>query len=154
MTTTTSATSATTSVDAVSRRTAVSLRAALTAGATAGVAAAVVNVTISAVARAAFGVSDDFTPLTPGPIVMWTILAAIIGAAGWRFFVNRSVRSGALINKLVPTVLVLSFIPDVALLATDAMPGTTTAAVLSLMAMHVVTALIVVFAYRRAMPVR
>ena len=133
-------------------RSAVSLRTALTTGAIAGVIAAVVNVVISGVARSAFDVSDDFQPLTPGPVVMWTILGALIGAAGWRLFVNRSPASRALLRKLVPTVLVLSFIPDVVLLATDVMPGTSTAAVLSLMAMHLVTAVIVVSAYRRTMP--
>ncbi len=133
-------------------RSVVSLRTALTTGAVAGVVAAVVNSVIAAVARSAFDVSDDFQPLTPGPIVMWSILGALIGAAGWRLFVNRSAGSRALLNKLVPTVVVLSFIPDVALLATDAMPGTTTAAVLTLMLMHLVTAVIVVTAYRRSMP--
>jgi hypothetical protein len=132
----------------------VSLRTALTTGAVAGVLAAVLNVAVSAVARSAFDVSDDFQPLTPGPIVMWTILGALIGAAGWRLFVNKSAGSRALLNKLVPTVVVLSFIPDVLLLATDAIPGASTAAVLSLMAMHVVTAVIVVTGYRRAMPIR
>ncbi len=149
MTATTSATTATST-----GRSVVTVRTALSTGAIAGVLAAVVNVAIAAVARNAFDVSDDFQPLTPGPIVMWTILGAIIGAAGWRLFVNKSDGSHALLRKLVPTVLVLSFIPDVALLATDALPGTSTAAVLSLMAMHVVTAVIVVTAYRRAMPTR
>ena len=133
-------------------RNAVSLRTALTTGAVAGGIAAVVNVIISLIARSAFDVSDDFQPLTPGPIVMWSILGALIGAAGWRAFVNRGAGSRALLNKLVPIVVVLSFIPDVILLVTDAMPGTTTAAVLSLMLMHLVTAVIVVTAYRRSMP--
>jgi hypothetical protein len=52
----------------------------------------------------------------------------------------------------VPTVLVLSLIPDVALLVTGAMPGTTVTAVVTLMVMHVVTAAIAVTAYRRTMP--
>ena len=135
-------------------RSAVSLRTALTTGAVAGVIAAVVNSVIATVARSAFDVSDDFQPLTPGPIVLWTILGALIGAAGWRLIVNKAADSRSLLNKLVPTVVVLSFIPDVLLLATDALPGTSTAAVLSLMAMHLVTAVIVVTAYRRAMPPR
>ena len=135
-------------------RSAVSLRTALTTGAVAGVIAAVVNSVIATVARSAFDVSDDFQPLTPGPIVLWTILGALIGAAGWRLIVNKAADGRALLNKLVPTVVVLSFIPDVLLLATDALPGTSTAAVLSLMAMHLVTAVIVVTAYRRAMPPR
>jgi hypothetical protein len=125
---------------------------ALKTGAVAGVAAAVVNVIVSAIARGPFDARDDFAPLTPGPIVMWTILAATIGAAGWRLIVNKKTNSRALLNKLVPTVLVLSLIPDVALLASDSMPGQTTAGVLALMVMHVLTAAIVVTAYRRSMP--
>ena len=132
----------------------VSVGSALRTGAIAGVAAAVVNVAISAVARGPFDAGDDFAPLTPGPIVMWTVLGAVLGAAGWRLFVNRSARSRALLTKLVPTVLVLSFLPDLALLATDTMPGQTTAGVLALMVMHVATAAVVVTAYRRAMPPR
>jgi hypothetical protein len=134
------------------RRPAVSVRSALTAGAVAGAISAAANLAIAALARGPLGASDDFAPLTPGPIVLWTILGAVIGAAGWRMVVTRSARSGAVLRALVPTVLVLSLLPDVALLATDALPGTTTAGVLSLMAMHVVTAAIAVTAYRRAMP--
>ncbi len=143
---------ATTAQSSTTGRSAVSLRTALTTGAVAGVIAAVVNSGIAAVARSAFDVPSDFQPLTPGPIALWSILGALIGAAGWRLLVNRSASSRALLNKLVPTVVVLSFLPDVALLATDAMPGTTTAAVLSLMLLHLVTAVIVVTAYRRSMP--
>ena len=107
---------------------------------------------VSAVARGPFGASDDFAPLTPGPIVMWTILGAIIGAIGWRLIVTKKDDSRALLNRLVPTVLVLSLIPDVALLVTDSMAGQTTAGVLALMVMHVLTAAIVVTGYRRSMP--
>ncbi len=122
-------------------------------GAVAGVAAAVLNVVVSAVARGAFDASDAFAPLTPGPIVMWTILGAVIGAAGWRAIVNKKADSKALLNKLVPTVLVLSLFPDVALLASgDAMPGQSTGAVVALMIMHAITAAIVVTGYRRTMP--
>ena len=125
---------------------------AVRTGAVAGAAAAVVNVVISAVARGPFAARDDFAPLTPGPIILWTILGAIIGAAGWRLIVNRRTDSRVLLAKLVPTVLVLSLIPDVALLATDSMPGQTTAGVLALMVMHVLTAAAVVIAFRRSMP--
>ena len=149
--TTTAARPATTPSHAPARP-ALPVSAALKAGAVAGVAAAVVNVVVSAVARGPFGASEQFVPLTPGPIVMWTILGAIIGAVGWRLIVTKKTDSRALLNKLVPTVLVLSFIPDLALLATDAMPGQTTTGVLALMVMHVLTAVIAVTAYRKAMP--
>ncbi len=149
--TTTAARPATTPSHALARP-ALPASTALKTGAVAGVAAAVVNVVVSAVARGPFGASDDFAPLTPGPIVMWTILGAIIGAVGWRLIVTKKDDARALLVKLVPTVLVLSFLPDLALLATDAMPGQTTAGVLALMVMHVLTAAIVVTGYRRSMP--
>ena len=148
-------TATTTATTTAARTTAdVSLRTALTTGAVAGVVAAAVNVAISAFARGPLDAGDDFMPLTPGPIVMWTILGALVGAVGWRRIVNTSPRSRALLRRLVPAVLVLSFIPDVALLATDGMTGQTTPAVLSLMVMHAVTAAVVVAAYSRAMPPR
>ncbi len=133
-------------------RPAISLGTVLRTGAVARVLVAVGKVVISAIARGPLGASDDFAPLTPGPIILWTILGAAIGAAGWRLIVNKKVNSGALLDKLVPTVLVLSLIPDMALLATDSLPAQTTAGVLALMVMHVLTAVIVVTAYRRSMP--
>ena len=141
-----------TSTSAPTRRGAVGLGTALRTGAVAGVIAAVTNVVISVIARGPLGARDDFIPLTPGPIVMWTIIGSIIGAVGWRLIVNTSARSRTLLNILVPTVLVLSFIPDVVLLATDSTAGQTTAGVLALMVMHVITAAIAATAYRTAMP--
>jgi hypothetical protein len=112
-----------TSTSAPTRRSAVSLGTALRTGAVAGVIAGVTNVVTSAIARGPLGASDDFVPLTAGPVVMWTMLGAIIGAVGWRLIVNTYAHSRALLSTLVPTVLVLSLIPDVALLATDSVAG-------------------------------
>ena len=125
---------------------------ALKTGAAAGAIAAVANVAVSAIARGPFDASDEFVPLTPGPIVMWTILGAVIGALGWRLIVSKKADSSALLAKLVPTVLVHSFLQELALLATDTMHGQSTAGVLALMVMHVLTAAIVVTGYRRSMP--
>lgn len=148
----TTSTSTSTSTSASTRRSAVSPGTALRTGAVAGVIAAVTNLVISAIARGPLGASDDFVPLTPGPIVVWTILGAILGAVGWRLIVYTTAHSRALLNMLVPTVLVLSLIPDVALLATDSVAEQTTAGVVALMVMHAVTAVIAVTAYRKAMP--
>ena len=144
----------TTSTSAPTRRSAVGLGTALKTGAVAGVLASVVNVAISVAARGPFGAGDDFVPLTPGPIILWTLVGALVGAVGWRLVVTRSARSRALLGTLVPVVLVLSLVPDVALLATNSTPGQTTGGVVALMVMHVVTAVIAVTAYRRAMPAR
>jgi hypothetical protein len=128
------------------------LGTALGTGALAGVVAAALNLVVSAVARGPLATSDDFVPLTPGPVVMWTVLGAVIGALGWRLVVRTSARSRTVLTRLVPTVLVLSFVPDVALLVTDSVPGQTTTGVLALMVMHVVTAVVAVTAYGRRMP--
>ena len=141
-----------TSTATTTGRSAISTGTAVKTGLAAGVVAAILNVIVSAVARGPFDASDDFVPLTPGPIVLWTIVGAIIGALGWRLIVTKKANSRALLAKLVPTVLVLSLLPDLALLATDTMPGQTPAGVLALMVMHVLTAAIVVTAYRKAMP--
>ena len=144
--------STSTSTPAPTRRSAVGLGTALGTGAVAGVIAGVTNVVISAIARGPVDASDDFVPLTPGPVVMWTMLGAVIGAIGWRLIVNRSARSRAVLTTLVPAVLILSFAPDLALLATDSVAGQTTAGVVALMVMHVVTAVIALTAYRKVMP--
>lgn len=129
------------------------LGTALLTGAVVGVIASAANLAISAIARGVLGADDEFVPLTPGPIVMWTMVGAIVGAVGWRLVVNRSTRSRALLSRLVPAVLLLSFVPDALLLASDSTPGQTTSGVVALMVMHVVTAAIAVTAYNRTMPV-
>ncbi len=145
---------ATTAGPATRGRPAVRLGSALAAGVLAGTTATVSNLLVSAVARGPLGASDEFVPLTAGPVVMWTLVGSVVGAVGWRVVVTRSARSRAVLTRLVPAVLVLSLVPDVALLASDSVPGQTTAGVGALMAMHVVTAGVVVAACRRAMPPR
>ena len=82
------------------------------------------------------------------------MVGAVVGAVGWWLVVARSARSRAVLTGLVPTVLALSLVPDVALLVTDSVPGQSTAGVVALMVMHVVTAVVAVAAYDRAMPAR
>ncbi len=77
-----------TSTSASTRSRGVTTGTALKTGAAAGVIAAIANVAVSAIARGPFDASDDFVPLTPGPIVLWTIVGAIIGAIGWRLIVT------------------------------------------------------------------
>ena len=144
-----------TSTTSTTEQPGISTGTALKTGAAAGVVAAILNVAVSAIARGPFDASDDFAPLTPGPIVLWSVLGAVLGALGWRFIVNRRADSGKLLTWLVPTVLVLSLVPDVALLANgESMTGQSTSAVVALMVMHVLTAVVVVAAYRKTMPPR
>ena len=76
----------------------------------------------------------------------------IAGAIGWHLIATRSRNATRLLRTLVPTVLVLSLIPDVLLLAADSVPGTTTAGVVALMLMHFGVAAAAVPAYRRLTP--
>ena len=142
-----------TSTATSARRSPARLSTALLTGAGAGLVAAVANVLVSVTARGPFGASDDFQPLDAGPVVLWTVVGAVVGAVGWHLITRRSARSRAVLAKLVPAVLALSLVPDLGLLAGDPLPGQTTAGVVALMVMHLLTAGIAVTAYRRTMPV-
>ena len=120
--------------------------------AVAAVGAAVVNSLIAAVARGPLGASPDFQPLTAPVFLMWTVVGTVVGALAWRLITRRSAHPARLLGRLVPTVVLVSLIPDVLLLTTDAMPGTSVAAVLALMAMHVATAAVAVPAFQRFLP--
>ena len=121
-----------------------------------GVAAPVALVATSLIAVAARGLLDappSFQPLTPAAYGTWTVIGTLAGAIGWRLLAARRAGAGRLLTRLVPVVLAVSLIPDLALLANqNAVPGTTTAAVLALMLMHLAVAAIAVPAYRRFMP--
>jgi hypothetical protein len=83
----------------------------------------------------------------------WTVIGTLAGAIGWRLLAARKAGAGRLLTRLVPVVLAVSLIPDLALLANqNAVPGTTTSGVLALMLMHLAVAAIAVPAYRRFMP--
>ncbi|WP_242497820.1 hypothetical protein [Microbacterium protaetiae] len=60
---------------------------------------------------------------------------------------NRARNPRRTLTLLVPIVAVLSFAPDVVLLATGFVPGTTTIAVVALMIMHIVTIAVAVPCY-------
>ena len=101
------------------------------------------NLAIEALARQAFAVSPDFEPFqgTVGPYTVGgVVLAAATFAAVRRF--ARDVTWAYV--RIAIVALVLSWIPDIALvLLRD--PGATVPAVGSLMVMHALTAVIVVW---------
>jgi hypothetical protein len=116
------------------------------------VAAAVVNSVIAAIARGLLDVSARFQPLTAPVFLMWTVVGVVVGGLVWRLITRRSARPARLLRRLVPTVVVLSLIPDVLVLAADSMPGTSVTAVVALMVMHVATAAVAVPAFQRFLP--
>ncbi|MDT7741577.1 MAG: hypothetical protein QOE59_655 [Actinomycetota bacterium] len=104
------------------------------------VAAAVVNTLIAMVAGALDG-GGIAMGLTPGTYLPATLVGVVVGAVGWAL-VRRSA-PGAL-RVVVPTVLAVTWIPDLLLLSM----GATAANVVGLMLMHTAVATAVVLAMR------
>ncbi|MFT4110888.1 DUF6069 family protein [Propionicimonas sp.] len=134
-------------------------RSRLSVGRTVGVlsAAAVVAVLVNSlvvlVATRA-GVDPAYPPITLPVYGAFSALGVVVGWLGWRAISRRARRPRRALTMLVPIVLVASFIPDVLLATMKFIPGTTTGAALTLMAMHVVVAAVAVPAYLMAGPVR
>ena len=123
---------------------------ALLAGLVATVAALVGNTVVALIALAA-GASEDFTPLTPGAYGFLTVVGVIVGLGGW-LVVRRTTNAAATLRWLVPTVLVLSFVPDILVGFSDR-AGVSWGAVVALMAMHVVLTVTAVATFTRLLPV-
>jgi len=101
-----------------------------------------IDLAIEAFARQAFTVSPEFEPFqgTVAPYAAGGVVLAAVAFAVLGRFVRDAGRTYV---RLAFVALVLSWVPDVALLVIHD-PGATAAAIASLMVMHAVTALIVV----------
>lgn len=124
-------------------------RVVLAAG-IAAVGASVVNVGI-ALAVPALGL-PQLPQLTPAGVVAFTVVAAVVGAIGWQLIRRRAADPRRLLTWLVPAVLAVSFVPDVALGVATA-SDTGPAPVLALALMHLTTIGIAVPVYARVLPV-
>ena len=100
------------------------------------------DLAIEALARQAFAVSPEFEPFqgTVAPYTAGGVVLAGVAFAVLQRFVHEAAR---VYVRVAILALVLSWIPDVALLLINE-PGATVPAVASLMLMHAVTAAIVV----------
>ena len=145
---TTSSTTSTTAAAGV-----VSWKSTAAAAGIGAVGGLVINSVIAVIARSVFDAPATFQPLTLPAYGFFTVLGAIIGAIGWHLIATRARHATRLLGWLVPTVLVLSLIPDLMLLADKTVqPGTTTAGVIALMLMHFGIAAAAVPAYRKFIP--
>ncbi|HEY7625163.1 MAG TPA: DUF6069 family protein [Candidatus Limnocylindria bacterium] len=111
------------------------------------VVAVPLDLAIEAFARQAFSVPPEFPPFqgTVGPYTAGgVILAAVTFAVVRRLFRD----AGRIYVRLAIVALLLSWVPDVALLFIKE-PGATIPGVVALMTMHGVTAAIVVFCLLR-----
>lgn len=107
------------------------------------------NAAVAALAIAA-GAPSDYGPLTPPAYGLFTALGVAAGWVGWITVRRRARDPRRAFTILIPLVTVASFLPDVLLLALGFIPGTTTVAVIALMAMHVVVVAVAVPAYALA----
>lgn len=121
-------------------------------GVVVAVLAAVVANAVVAFVALTLGASDGFQPLQAPAYVSLTVIGVLAGVAGWAAVRRWSRRPAAVLRGLVPTVVVVSLVPDVALLFTDAQPNTSGLAVAALMIMHVATAAVAVPIFARALP--
>jgi hypothetical protein len=106
---------------------------------------------IAVVARAA-GVPGGFTPLVVFPA--FVVIGVVAGAIGWQQVRQRTADPRRVLARLVPAVLLVSFIPDLAVGVTRALPHTTWGGVAALMLMHLAVTVGAVPAYRHFLPLR
>lgn len=123
-------------------RTAISFSALIVA-----IAAGALNALI-ALSATALG-AESTGGLQPIAYISFTVIAAIAGAGGWHIINRRADHPAKAMQWLVPTFLVVSFIPDIVVGITM---GWLMAGALALM--HVATITIAVLTYRRFMPLR
>ncbi len=122
----------------------------LLAGLTATVAGLVGNTVVAQLALAA-GASEEFQPLTTGAYGFLTVIGVVAGLVGW-LLVRRTANAAATLRWLIPTVLVLSLVPDVLLGFSDR-AGVSWGAVVALMVMHIVVTVAAVTTFSRLLPV-
>ena len=116
----------------------------------AAVVASAGNAVVSLLARAA-GASSWFQALNPASYVPLTVIGIVLGAAGWGIVRRLAKNPRRLLGRLAPIVVVVSFVPDLALLGAN-QPGTSALAVAALMVMHVLVAAVALFACGRVLP--
>lgn len=115
-------------------------------GLVAAVAGSVANLVLMRMTKSSLGVPDTFGPLATIPIIVWSVIGAF-GAIGVYALIRRfNANPKRTFFIVAVVVLVLSFIPDVAILDSTEGPfaGATPAAAVVLMVMHVISFAIVV----------
>jgi hypothetical protein len=122
------------------------------------VASLIVELIIAAIAHSA-GAYSDFQPLTFRGLIGPTVLGLLIAVVVWELVRRRAGDPVAVMRRLVPIVVVLSWAPDVALgvthrEASSQLPHTTWGEVAALMVMHLFVAAIGLGLFSRLLPLR
>jgi hypothetical protein len=137
------------------RPTRIALPAALAASV---VASFIIELIIAAIAHGA-GAYSDFQPLTPAGLLPPTVLGLLIAVVVWELVRRRAGDPVAVMRRLVPIVVVLSWVPDVALgvthrEASTQVVHTTWGEVATLMVMHLFVAAIGLGLFSQLLPLR
>lgn len=115
----------------------VSLGRLARAGAATVAVAVVVNVVIRTLAVSVLGIGAGFPPLDVGPTVFFTVVGMVGATVVFGLTLRFARRPVRVFWGISLAVLLASFVPDLLLLYSGALPGTTFAGVLVLMAEHV-----------------
>jgi len=119
----------------------------------ASIGSALATSVIAFVAHAA-GVSDDFDPIAPSDYLTLAVIGVGLASLSWFAIARRTANPRTILTRLVPAVVLISFIPDLLLGVSQSEPGTTWGAVAWLMLMHLAVAAITVPTLARVIPVR
>jgi hypothetical protein len=115
----------------------------------AAVAAVLVNAVIAAVAASAVPAGSTQIGLIVAEYAPFTVVGVLAGTVGWSMIRAKARRPYATLRKVVPGVLVASFVPDFLILATGASLLNSFALVL----MHLVVAAVTLPTLARVLPV-
>lgn len=99
--------------------------------------AVVVNVLIRTIAVSLLGIGEGFLPLGVGPTVFFTVAGMVGAVVVFGLILRFAGRPVRLFRRVALAVLLVSLVPDVLVLFSGSMPGTTVAAVGTLMVEHV-----------------
>ena len=121
-------------------------------------ASLIVELIIAAIAHGA-GAYSDFQPLTFRGLIGPTVVGLLIAVVVWELVRRRAGDPVAVMRRLVPIVVVLSWAPDIALGAThreasSQLPHTTWGEVAALMVMHLFVAAIGIGLFSRLLPLQ
>ena len=125
----------------------VAVPVAIVAAIAVGVAA---TAAVAAIAHSA-GVSDTFTPLKTGSYVFLIVVGVLAGCVGWQLVRARASDPGRVLRRLVPFVVLVSFVPDLVIGVSGA-DQATWGGVFALMCAHVVVATAAVTSFSFFLP--
>jgi hypothetical protein len=97
--------------------------------------AIVADLIVAAVAHAA-GASSQFKPLLVSTFAPLTIVGLVAAAIAWTTIRARATDPWQVLRRLIPSVVLISLIPDIAVGVSKSQAHTTWGAVVALMVMH------------------